>query len=195
MTTALLVIDLQEAMRDHRDASHPWALDDAAETAARALAGCRAAGMAVMHVHHHGTDPGDEFHPDNPLSAAMPEAAPLTGEAVVIKQGSSGFIGTGLEDLLRDAGHDDLVVIGGEANMCVESTTRMAGNLGFKVTVIADALVNFGRRRRDGGMIGATEVLEMSLSNLRAFAQIRDSADVLADLVRADLVRADLVRA
>ena len=182
MTTALLVIDLQEAMRALRDAGNPWANADAAETAGRILAAFRAAGQTIVHVHHHATDPADEFHPANPLSAAMPEVAPLAGEAVVIKHGSSGFIGTGLEQLLRDAGHDRLVVLGGEANMCVESTTRMAGNLGFATTVVADALVNFGRLRRDGGVIDTQDVLAMTLSNLRAFATIKDSAEVLADL-------------
>ena len=180
MTTALVVIDLQEAMRDTRDAGNPWANAGAVEAAARVLAGFRAAGLAVVHVHHHGTDPADEFHPDNPLSAAMPEMAPLPGEALVIKHGSSGFIGTGLEALLRDAGHDRLVVLGGEANMCVESTTRMAGNLGFQTVVVADALVNFGRRARDGSDISTEAVLEMTLSNLRAFARIVDSAEVMA---------------
>ncbi|MBC7737332.1 MAG: isochorismatase family protein [Candidatus Saccharibacteria bacterium] len=35
------------------------------------------------------------------------------------------------------------MIVGGEANMCVESTTRMAGNLGFQTSFVADALVNF----------------------------------------------------
>lgn len=184
MTTTLVVIDLQEAMRDHRDAGHPWANAQAAETAGLLVDGFRAAGLAVVHVHHHAHNPADAFHPDNPLSAAMPEVAPLPGEVVVIKHGSSGFIGTGLEQLLRAAGFDQLVVIGGEANMCVESTTRMAGNLGFKTTIVADALVNFECSRWDGGMISPQEVLDMSLANLQSFAEIKGSAEVLAGLVR-----------
>jgi len=180
MTTALLVIDLQEAMRDTRDAGNPWANPGAVEAAAQVLAGFRATGLAVVHVHHHGLDPADEFHPDNPFSAAMPEVAPRPGEAVVIKHGSSGFIGTGLEALLREAGHDRLVVVGGEANMCVESTTRMVGNLGFQTLVVADALVNFGRLARDGREISTEAVLDMTLSNLRSFARIVESGEVMA---------------
>jgi nicotinamidase-related amidase len=180
MTTALVVIDLQEAMRDYRDAGHPWANPGAVEAAGRLVAAFRAAGLSVVHVHHHSLDPADEFHPDNPLSAAMPEVAPVSGEAVVIKHGSSGFIGTDLEVLLRAAGQDRLVLLGGEANMCVESTTRMAGNLGFDCLVVADALVNFERLRRDGGVIGAQDVLEMSLANLRSFARIVEAGEVAA---------------
>ena len=179
---ALVVIDLQEAMRADRDAGYPWANPDAPATAGRLLAAFRAADLPVMHIHHNGTDPEDGFHPDNPLSRAMAEVAPQPGEAVVVKLGSSGFIGTGLEVLLRDAGCDHLVICGGEANMCVESTTRMAGNLGFRVSVVADALVNFQRSRRDGVVIPPQDVLEMSLANLMSFAKVVESGDILADL-------------
>ena len=177
-----MVIDLQEAMRADRDAGYPWANPQAPETAGRLLAAFRAAGMPVVHVHHAALDPADGFHPDNPLHRPMPETAPAAGEMVVVKRGSSGFIGTGLERLLRDAGHDALVIVGGEANMCVESTARMAGNLGFKTTVVADALVNFQRTRRDGVVVPPGDVLEMALANLASFARIAESREVLAEV-------------
>ena len=136
----------------------------------------------MIHIHHNSTDPAHGFHPDNPLSVAMPDVAPQPGEVVVIKQGSSGFIGTGLEVLLRDGGFDKLVVVGGEANRGVESTPRMAGNLGFVTSVVADALVNFQRTRHDGVVVPPRDVLEMSLANLQSFARIVDSAQLLAEM-------------
>ena len=124
------------------------------------------------------------YHPGrtrpDPASVGLPEMVPLPGEAVVVKHGLSGLISTGLKTLLREAGHDRLVVPGGEANMCVESTVRMAGNLGFKTTVVADALINFGRRARDGREISPQDVLDMTLSNLRSFARIVESGEVSA---------------
>lgn len=180
--TFLLVIDLQEAMRAECAVAGPWANPQAPAVAGALLAAFRAAGLGVVHVHHHGDDPADGFHPENPLSRPMAEVAPLNGEPVVIKHGSSGFIGTGLEDLLRKSGARSLVVVGGEANMCVESTTRMAGNLGFRTTVVADALVNFARPLRDGSLAAPQMVLEMSLANLTSFARISDSATVLAEI-------------
>ena len=172
-------------MRAHRDAGYPWANPNAPETAGRILAAFRADGLPVIHVHHHGDDPVDGFHPDNPLSIAMPEVAPVVGEAIVIKHGSSSFIGTGLEAMLRDAGLTNLVIVGGEANMCVESSTRMAGNLGFDAIVVADALVNFQRTQRNGRVPPPEMVLEMALANLTSFARIVDSADILAELSAA----------
>ena len=56
---------------------------------------------------------------------------PAVGDIVVIKDVNSGFIGTSLEIQLRRAGIDRLVVVGFFTNFCVETTVRMAGNLGF----------------------------------------------------------------
>lgn len=185
-TTALIVIDLQEAMRAERDAGYPWANPEAPKTAGAVLTAFRNAGLPVIHIHHHNlSNPDDGFHPTSPLVAAMPEVAPAPGEEVLIKTGSSGFIGTPLEALLRDAGVQSLVVVGGEANMCVESTARMAGNLGFRTTVVADALVNFQRSLRDGRVMPPQTVLDMTLANLTSFARVVDSAEVLAELTSA----------
>lgn len=177
MRPTLVIIDLQEAMRAERTVDWPWASDAAPEVAGRLLAHARAKGWQVVHVHHAADDAQDGFHPSNPLSAAMEEVAPRAGEPVVVKTGSSGFVGT---DLAERLGPGPLVICGGEANMCVESTTRMAGNLGYPVTLVADALVCFPRRARTGRVIPAADVLEMSLANLRGFATIVDSAEILA---------------
>lgn len=174
----LIVIDLQEAMRAERTPDWPWANDAAPQVAGRLLAKFRAKGGRVIHVHHHTDYPGDGFNPDSPLCAAMAEVAPLPGEEIVVKHGSSAFIGTDLG--ARLAGVTDLVICGGEANMCVESTTRMAGNLGFKVTLVADALVCFPRQARDGRVFPPQAVLDMSLANLGGFARITLSEEVLS---------------
>ncbi|NBZ88386.1 isochorismatase family protein [Stagnihabitans tardus] len=174
----LIVIDLQEAMRAERSADWPWANDAAPAVAGRLLDHARARGWRVIHVHHNVDDPADGFHPSNPLCAAMAEVAPLPGEEIVVKHGSSAFIGTDLAQRLE--GEADLVICGGEANMCVESTTRMAGNLGFAVTLVQDALVCFPRRAQDGRIFPPQTVLDMSLANLRGFARIASSEDILS---------------
>ena len=105
------------------------------------------------------------------------------GERVIVKHGSAAFIGTGLEADLREAGFDSLVLAGGAAKYCVDSTARMAGNLGFSATVVSDALLNFQKTLRDGRVLPATDDLAMTLANLSgAFATIQDTDAVLADL-------------
>ena len=117
------------------------------------------------------------------LSRLHDEQIAALDATLAMLTGSSAFIGTGLEDHLRAQGVSDLVIVGGEANMCVESSTRMAGNLGFKVTLAEDALINFQRTLRDGTVMPAETVLAMTLANLGgSFARIDTSADVLAAL-------------
>ena len=183
MARALLVIDVQGDMVASREAGYPWANPGAEAAIAALIAGFRAGGLAVVHVHHHETHDGASMAPGSAGAAALACAQPLDGEAVFIKYGSSAFIGTGLEDHLRAQGVSDLVIVGGEANMCVESSTRMAGNLGFKVTLAEDALINFQRTLRDGTVMPAETVLAMTLANLGgSFARIDTSAGVLAAL-------------
>lgn len=181
MARALVVIDVQKAFLADRDAGYPWANPQALDRIAELLADFRARGERVIHVHHHGTDPRDSFHPANPLSEPIEATGPAKGETVVIKQGSSAFIGTGLEAMLREAGLDSLVLTGGAANYCVESTARMAGNLGFATTVVADAVINFQKTLRDGRVMPPADVLALTLANLDGeFAAVTTTADVLA---------------
>lgn len=183
MTVALLVIDVQMAFVARREAGHVWGNPQADRKIADLLFAFRDKGLAVVHVHHHGTDPRDDFHADAAGAAVQPCAAPRPGEPVVIKQTSSAFVKTGLEALLRDAGVDQLIIAGGATNFCVESTTRMAADLGFAVTLAEDALINFGARLRDGRNLPAAEVLAVSLANLDGeFARVQTSQSLIAAL-------------
>ena len=129
MKTALLVIDVQMALA-HEDASGTErSCPQAENNIASLLDMFRTAGNPVVHIHHHGTDPDDPFHPDAPGSAVQPIAAPKPNEPVVIKTGSSGFMGTPLESILQDAGVERVILCGATANHCVESTTRSAHGL------------------------------------------------------------------
>jgi nicotinamidase-related amidase len=113
----------------------------------------------------------------------QPAAAPTVAEPVFIKAGSSAFIGTKLQQYLADQGISALVIVGGAANYCVESTARMAGNLGFSTTVVGDALINFGARLRDGRRMPAADVLALMLANLDSeFAHIASTNEILTQI-------------
>jgi nicotinamidase-related amidase len=64
---------------------------------------------------------------------------PAPGEAVVRKTRYSGFVGTDLDQRLRDMGVDTLVVAGLTTECCVDSTVRDAFDLDYHVFVAADA--------------------------------------------------------
>ena len=178
--TALLIIDMQMEMQARLDAGRAAVNPQAGAAIAALAAGCRAKGVAVVHVHHHDADPAAPFHATSPGAAPMPCAEPLPGEAVFVKSGSSAFAGTGLDEHLRGQGVTRLIVTGAVLGFCVTSAVRAAADLGFAVILPRDAVLGF-----DLPMMGlsAEEIAKVSFGLLGAdFATLSDSAAVIASL-------------
>lgn len=181
--TALLVVDVQMAFA-LRDATGVARTTPAAEeTIAGLLAAFRGAGGRVIHIHHDSTDPGSAFKLGTQGGEVQPCAAPSAGEAVYVKHVNSAFIGTTLEADLRREGVSHLVICGATANHCVETTTRMAGNLGFDSHFVSDAVWAYGASGPDGQSHSAEEVLSLTLANLDGeFATVAPASQVLGRL-------------
>ena len=92
----------------------------------------------------------------SPLKLALatgrfkPGLEPARGELVIRKDVNSAFVGTPLEIELRRRGVQRLVCAGFFTNMCVETSVRMANNLGFDTYVVHDACATTNRIARDG---------------------------------------------
>ncbi len=128
-----------------------------------------------------GFDPDDPFHADAPGAAVQPVAEPHEHEPVYVKHVSSGFIGTSLDEDLRNAGIERLVTCGATANHCVETTTRMAGNLGFETFYASDAVWAYAATGPDGVEHSTEQVHSTSLANLEGeFARVLPTAKLLA---------------
>ena len=110
----------------------------------------------------------------------------MPGETVITKDVNSGFIGTNLEIVLRRAGVRRLVVAGFFTNMCVETTTRMAGNIGFDTYLVPDACATTNRVGLDGTDYDPELVHALSVASLhREFCTALSPADALG-LLAAD---------
>lgn len=184
---ALIVIDVQQGMDNPRlgRRNNP----DAEKRIADLLGAWRAAGRPVIHVQHASVEPDSELRPDRPGHAIKAEALPAPGEPLFKKSVNSAFIGTGLEKYLRERGIDNLVMVGLTTVHCISSSARMAGNLGFNVTVVADATATFDREGHDGTRYTAETMHGAELASLdREFATIRESRDLLADVENASTV-------
>jgi len=160
----LLLIDLQKAV-DHPSWG-PRNNPGAERTVARLLAAWRARSLPIIHVRHDSNEPASTYRPGQPGHAFKEEATPLPGEPVVAKRTNSAFVGTDLEARLRAAGCRTLVVAGVATSNSVEATVRMAGNLGFRTHLVADACFTFARQDWSGRSRSADEVHDMSLANL-----------------------------
>ena len=177
--TALLIIDVQEGLDDPRLGRRN---NPAAErNMARLLAYWRARSRPIFHVRHMSTEPDSPLRPELPGNAIKREVAPIGREPVIEKQVNSAFIGTDLRDRLEAAGIKSLVIIGLTTDHCVSSTARMAGDLGFRAIVVADATAAHERLSYDGARHPAETVHELALANLHwEFAEILTADQLLS---------------
>ena len=180
MKTALLVIDVQMAFVEEDSQGASRSCLNAENNIASLLNAFRNNGDTVIHIHHHGLDPEDPFHCDASGAAVQAFAAPVEGEEVVIKHVSSGFEGTSLEQTLRDAGIERLIICGATANHCAESTARSAGNRGFETFYISDAVWAYGATGPDNVEHSPEQIHSITLSNLNGeFATVLNTEQIL----------------
>ena len=183
---ALIVVDVQRAFDQWEAAGKRRNNPDAVARIVDLLTAFRAGGAPVFHIRHEGTKPTSSFLPASSGYAVKDEAREQRGEPVIVKRVNSAFIGTDLEDRLRTAGIGTLVICGATTNHCVETTTRMAGNLGFDTRLVRDATWTFDRVGPDGDAHSAEAIHAMTLSNLNGeFARIVSTDDVIAALAAA----------
>jgi nicotinamidase-related amidase len=183
---ALIVIDVQRAFDEWEAAGKRRNNPDALGRIVELLGAFRGSGMPIFHIRHQGTRPGSSFCPDGTGYPVKDEAREIEGEPVIVKRVNSAFIGTDLEDRLHAGDIRTLVICGATTNHCVETTTRMAGNLGFDARLVRDATWTFDRVGPAGDAHSAEEIHAMTLANLNGeFARIVSAADAIAALQRA----------
>jgi nicotinamidase-related amidase len=177
----LIVIDVQRAFDEPGwgERNNP----EAERNVAEALRGWRESGAPVIHVRHESAEPDGLFRPGTPAFDFKPEAAPLEGEPVITKDVNSAFIGTDLEQRLRDDGVETVALVGLTTDHCVSTTARMAANLGFETWVLADATATHERRAPDGELIPAETMHRAELASLNdEFAEVLDTRTALERL-------------
>jgi nicotinamidase-related amidase len=181
--TALIVIDVQRAFDQWEAAGKRRNNPGAVARIVELLAAFRESSTPIFHIRHEGTRPNSSFRPGGTGYPVKDEAREIEGEPVIVKRVNSAFIGTDLETRLRAAGIETLVVCGATTNHCVETTTRMAGNLGFDTRLVRDATWTFDRVGPDGDAHTAEDIHAMTLANLNGeFARIVSASDVIAGL-------------
>jgi nicotinamidase-related amidase len=139
MTRALVIVDIQNDYfpGGKNPLDRPEA---AAENARELLDAFRASGEPLVHIQHVWDAPDAAFMAPGTDGVEIHESVrPAEGETVIQKANPNSFLDTPLEQHLRDAGVDSLVVCGMMTAMCVDATVRAAVDLGFETTVVHDA--------------------------------------------------------
>jgi nicotinamidase-related amidase len=148
MTTALIVIDVQESFRQRPDwaaVNHP----DIADRVARLVAATRERGDQVIWVLHTEPGTGGLFDPAGGHVTLMPGLEPRDDEPVIRKTSINAFTTTNLQQYLTERGIRDLLVCGIRTEQCCETTTRVASDLGYQVGFVIDATATTPIRHRD----------------------------------------------
>jgi nicotinamidase-related amidase len=149
--TVLLVMDFQVGIVERLGNERVLA------AAVRAVEGARSAGVPVMFVRvafrpgypevagsnlafgarkHAGDEGMTEASPATQIHAAL---APRPEEPVILKRRVGAFSGSDLDVLLRGVGAEHLVLAGISTSGVVLSTLRLAADLDYRLTVLADA--------------------------------------------------------
>lgn len=176
--TALLVVDMQEAVR--LDGAPACDLVGVLDRLNAALAIVRRSGEAVVFLRHQ--EPGGAWALGGHGWPLMAKLAREADDIVVDKASCDGFRTTVLAQVLYRLGVRHLLVGGYASEFCVDSTVRAAASRGFAVTVLAD-----GHTSRDRPHLAAPALvahqnwLWAEITNPGAPIVVKTTADVLAE--------------
>jgi nicotinamidase-related amidase len=187
--TGLLLIDVQKGVNvlNHWGGPSGRRNNQNAEENQRALLQAwRDAGLKVFFTKHDSREAASPLKLSLPTGEMIEGLEPRDGEVVIEKDVNSGFIGTNLELRLRQHGIDRLVIAGFFTNFCVETTTRMAGNLGYDTYLAHDACATTNRIGFDGRDYDPEQVHDMAVASMHGeFCTAVDTSDLI-DLTRDD---------
>lgn len=178
MNPVLILIDVQKGFDD--SFWGPRNNPAADQNIEKLLTSFRNKKWPVIHVQHMSTEAQSPLRPNQVGNEFKSYATPKAGEIVFQKNVNSAFIGTRLENHLREKGYSHLVIVGITTNHCVPTTSHMAGNLGFKVYVSSDATHAFDFTRVDGKHLPASLMHEVGLAELNhEFATVLTTEAIL----------------
>jgi nicotinamidase-related amidase len=137
--TALLIIDVQPSF-EHMPYWPSGQRQPFQQALLKLQAGCRQAGVPVVHVFHIDNDP--PFRADSGLIRPMDW---LPGQPTVRfdKHVHNAFTDTGLDVWLRRQGVQRLIISGIRTEQCCETTARVGSDLGYAVDFVSEATLTF----------------------------------------------------
>jgi ureidoacrylate peracid hydrolase len=127
---------------------------------------CRSGGIEVMYsVIENMTRDGRDRSLDYQISGidvkrgsweaqVVDEIAPADDEMIFGKTSSNVFISTNIDYVLRNLRVRSLIVAGLLTDQCVESAVRDACDLGYLVTLVADACTTTSAQRHEQSLLG-----------------------------------------
>ena len=138
MKTALLVIDVQQAMIDE----HPARMDEFMLNLKLLIDTAHQSGTEVIYVRHDGGE-GDVLAYGTSGWQLEKSLHPRAEERVFDKRLGSAFRQTGLRDYLTEREISRLVVCGMQTEYCITTSVTVAFELGFEVLIPSGATTTY----------------------------------------------------
>ena len=195
--TALLMIDVQVGVDvlEHWGGSKGRRNNPEAEThIAEILTSWRDVNLPICYTAHDSREAASPLKLCESGGAFKAGLEPRNGDLVFEKDVNSGFIGTSLEIELRRAGINRLVAVGFFTNMCVATTVRMAGNMGFDTYLVTDACACTNRIGPDGTDYDAELVHAMTIANLHGEFCTGITTEDALELLKGDVEKLERVQ-
>ncbi|MFJ9728196.1 cysteine hydrolase family protein [Streptomyces sp. NPDC101209] len=183
---ALVVVDVQKGF-DEAGFWGPRNNPGADDNIAALIDVWQSTGRPVVFVRHDSSKPESPLRPGyegNDLKEYVEQRRGKGSgpELFLTKSVNSAFLGTpDLGAWLREAAISQFVLAGIQTNMCVETTARMGGNLGYEVVVAYDATYTFDLEGPFGWRLSADEVARASAVSLHGggFARVVTTKELL----------------
>lgn len=155
-------------------------MEAAADNCRRLLNKFRQDQAPIFHIQHLSVRAGSSFFVPHTEGCKINGCVePGADEPVVVKNFPSAFRDTGFQDLLNNAGIEQLVVCGAMTQMCVDTTVRAAFDLGYNCQVISDACATRDLEF-EGRNVPASVVQDAFMASLNGlFATVSTTDDFL----------------
>jgi nicotinamidase-related amidase len=166
MTTALLIIDVQQSLFDVEP--QPFEADIVVQRINSLSERARVLGIPVVFVQHEKEGSPLAFQSEGWQLQKSIAIGP--GDRFIRKKTPDSFLRTPLEQTLNELGVIHVVVCGYASEFCVDTTVRRAAALGYSVTLVADAHTTCDKHHADGAEIRAHE--NATLPNISSFGPV-----------------------
>lgn len=174
-TSALILIDCQNTYRE--GVMQLEGVEEALVECRKLLERARSAQIPIFHIQH-DAGAGSPYDINAPIGAISDLVAPQAGEVVITKHYPNSFIGTELEQRLKEQGINQLILAGFMTHMCINSTAHGGFNLGYSCTVVASATATRGLLAANGEAVSAQVVQDGAIASTRdLYAAIADTVE------------------
>ncbi|WP_261843998.1 cysteine hydrolase family protein [Aliamphritea ceti] len=165
MSQAVVVIDVQRAFFEPEPL--PAKADQTIENINRLTVAARAASVPVVFIYHERPQSGLYFNSDE--WQLQRDLITSEDDQKVRKTTPDSFLETDLQALLTEMQVDELIICGFASEFCVDTTTRRAAGLGYKVKLVTDAHTTHDKAHASGQQISLHH--SNTLTSIASFPQ------------------------